>query len=272
MILSAVVSACGSVQATATITPEPMATTTSIPVPTQTAVPSSTPGPDQVWDYVALGDSNPVGVGVIHSYVDIYADYIERDLGVQVRVHNWAFNGAKTAQLLAQLGRDARLQQDVHEAEVITIDIGANDWTSVFHRYPTQMCGGADNQDCLRKLIQSYSENLDSVLNKILELHGQELKLLIRMMDLYMSNCDYPDIYGTPGIFPEIKPYLDQFNTYIDETTPAHSGVVVPLYVTLNGPNGDQNPLDYIQNDQCHLNPNGHRKVADMLRELGYEN
>jgi hypothetical protein len=44
------------------------------------------------WDIVALGDSAPAGVGVgsHHSYVQVYAGYVEQDLGVIVNVHNYA--------------------------------------------------------------------------------------------------------------------------------------------------------------------------------------
>jgi lysophospholipase L1-like esterase len=268
-----IVAACApAVQATPSASPA-TPTVTLTEVPTKTAAPSSTSTPIVTgWDYVALGDSNPGGFGVTQPYVKIYGNYIAKDLGVEVRVHNWAFNGAKTASLLAKLGTNTELQQDIREAEVVTIDIGANDWTSVLHTYPAHKCGGTDNQDCLRRLIQSYKENLDAVLNEIAKLHGKDSKPLIRIVDLYMSNCDYPNIYGTSGIFKDIKPYLDQFNADIAQAARVHDGLVVPLYLTMNGRTGDQNPLEYIQNDQCHLNPNGHRTVADMLRELGYEN
>jgi hypothetical protein len=47
---------------------------------------------DKTWDYVALGDSYPAGLGVENSYVDYYAEFIEQDLGVQVEVNNFSRN------------------------------------------------------------------------------------------------------------------------------------------------------------------------------------
>lgn len=194
-------------------------------------------------------------------------------MGVGVRTHNLASNGAKSTSLLSRLNSNSELQQAVHDTEAITIDIGANDWTSVLHKYPHQEFGGADNQDCLRELIQTYRENLDAILSKIEDLHGNDSKLLIRIVDLYMSNCDYRNLYreGDSKIFNGIKPYLDEFNTSIREAIQTHNGEVVPLYLVFNGPDGNVNPRDYLQGDQCHLNPKGHQKVADQLRELGYE-
>jgi hypothetical protein len=53
-------------------------------VPTSTSVPSSTSTPVVTgWDYVALGDSNSRGFGVSHPYVEIYGNYIAKDLGVE---------------------------------------------------------------------------------------------------------------------------------------------------------------------------------------------
>ena len=64
---------------------------------------------------------------------------------------------------------------------------------------------------------------------------------------------------------------LEEFNAVLEETTRSHNGQVVHLYRTLNGPDGARNPLEYLQSDACHLNSDGHRTVADLLRDLGYE-
>ena len=270
LVLVLLASACTSAQTTLTSTPAPSAAPTASPTNTATSLP--TPSPEPGWDYVALGDSNPGGFGVSHSYVGIYADYMTADLGMKVRRHKWAFNGATSNLLLSKLQTNIELQKDIREAEIVTIDIGANDWTPAIRAYAYQECGDADNQDCLRELLQSYRQNFDAVLNEILELRGAENKILLRTVDLYMSNCDFANIYGVSGIFRGLKPYLDEFNTYISQATQAHNGAVVPLYLAFNGPDGDQNPVELLQADQCHLNPAGHQRVADMLRQLGYEN
>jgi len=263
--------ACSPAPVAAASSPEPTARDTA--VPTSTPPPSATPRPTVKWDYVALGDSDPGGFGVSRSYVNLYADYIAEDLGVEVQTNNLASNGATSTSLLSKLSSSPEIQQAIRDAEVITIDIGANDWTAVLHQYPHHECGGTDNEDCLRELIRTYKENLDAILIKIDDLHGDNSKLLIRTVDLYMSNCDYPNLYRAGGseVLDGIKPYLDEFNSSISQATKLHNGKVVTLYLTLNGPAGNENPRDYLQGDQCHLNGKGHQKVADMLRELGYQ-
>ena len=73
------------------------------------------------WDYVALGDSIPSGFGVNgRSYVTYYAEYIQADLGVTVKVHNWSVPGQTTRQLLQSLQNNQVLRDAIKEAEVIT--------------------------------------------------------------------------------------------------------------------------------------------------------
>jgi lysophospholipase L1-like esterase len=48
---------------------------------------------------------------------------------------------------------------------------------------------------------------------------------------------------------------------------------VARVYRDFNGPNGDQDPGDkgYIAADGFHNNDAGARRMAELLRELGYE-
>jgi hypothetical protein len=48
---------------------------------------------------------------------------------------------------------------------------------------------------------------------------------------------------------------------------------VARVYQDLNGPNGDQDPGDkgYLAADGFHNNDAGARRIAELLRQLGYE-
>jgi hypothetical protein len=61
------------------------------------------------WDYVALGDSVPAGVGDVagRSFVYAYARFIEKDTGAKVTVHNLATDGGTAEELLDQLRHEA---------------------------------------------------------------------------------------------------------------------------------------------------------------------
>ena len=85
---------------------------------------------DTTWDLVALRDSTPAGygVGADNSYIQIYAEYIEQDLGVDVVVHNWATNSTRTvAEWAEQVRNNDELRDNLRNAEVITIWLGWHD-------------------------------------------------------------------------------------------------------------------------------------------------
>lgn len=84
--------------------------------------------PDGVLHYVALGDSVAQGVGaseVRKGYVPLIAERIAERTGREVVVTNLSVSGATTADVVQhQLPRFRRLP---FTAEIVTLDIGAND-------------------------------------------------------------------------------------------------------------------------------------------------
>jgi len=51
-----------------------------------------------------------------------------------------------------------------------------------------------------------------------------------------------------------------------------HGVHVVHTYHAINGPNGEQSlPPEYAQADGLHFNEQGHKLLADLHREIGYE-
>lgn len=73
------------------------------------------------------------------------------------------------------------------------------------------------------------------------------------------------------GIFDAVKgPAFEHWRNHLVRSAAAKSISVVQTYKALNGPNGDQKLLEYMQADGLHLNEHGHRLVADLHRQLGY--
>jgi len=218
------------------------------------------------WDYVALGDSMVAG----HSYADYYAVHIEADLGVKVTLHNWGIGGQSSAQLLEMLRNNQKLRNAISEAEVVTFVIGVNDIVPGLRRYKYGVdCGGADNQDCIREALTSFRANYDAIIAEILSLQSTT-DTIIRIMDYY-----FPAVNETKrfGIYEDIKPHWEALNEHIVQAASEHNIPVARVYVALNGPNGDEDPASkgYIKVDGAHLNDAGHRLVAELHRELGYE-
>lgn len=224
---------------------------------------------DTVWDYVALGDSTPAGAGVSRSYVGYYAEYIAEDLGVLVRVQNWAKDGQTTAILLDELKTNPRLRAALGQAEVITIWIGWNDMGLPLALFRESKCGGANGVSCIRDAADTVSGNFDAILDEILALRGDE-DTLIRVADLFNP---FVDAWKQQGAFELLKEAgFEEWRANIARSAAERGVTVIQTYAALNGPDGQQ-PVSgrgLMQADGLHFNDDGHRLIAQLHREAGY--
>jgi len=246
-----------------TDTPEP----TKFP-PTETPEPTITP--DNTWDYVALGDSYPAGFGVEKSYVDYYAEFIEQDLGVQVEIHNFSVSGQSATTLLYKLRKDDELREAIKEAEVITIYTGWNDLFSELDQYGKGICGGEDNLDCIREEVAGLKTDIDAILDEILSLTSTQ-DTLIRIAD---TDIPVANSWIYKGWFDILKgPAYDDWREHLIRAAEQRGITVIYSYHALNGPNGDQPVDDSLtrEGDVIHLNEEGHKLIAKLHREAGYE-
>jgi len=278
---------CGSAPADVEPTEAPPAPTatelpkTSTPVPTSTAeAPTATPVPEEddgAWDYVALGDSIPGGVGVPigTSYVHIYAAYIAEDLGVEVKLHNRSAAGETTKSLLGKLQSDETVRALVSEAEVITIWVGSNDiWRLLYGPLGAgnPRCGPISDldMDCFETEVQALVDRIDAILAEIRSLRtaGQASVLIAEDCNCFVEN------WRDAGAFEQLKgPAFDQWTQAISGLAAKHGAAAVPTYSACNGPDGDETiPPDYLlPTDSFHFSEAGHKMVADLHRAVGYD-
>ena len=232
---------------------------------------------DTSWDLVAIGDSTPTGygVGLDHSYVQVYAGYIEEDLGVDITVHNRATNSTRTVAGWVDVVRNNQeLREDLRNAEVITIWLG---WHDVIPNIGIGRGGPcykrADEVDvgCLGGVTKPMQQGFDKLLSEIVSLASPD-ETLILIADV-----------GIPGLFVErwteygtldlLKQHAyEVWRDYIIQAASKHKVHVVGTYEVINGPNGDQVlPPEFSNPDGLHFSVQGHRLIADLHREVGYE-
>ena len=224
---------------------------------------------DKTWDYVALGDSYPAGLGVENSYVDYYAEFIAQDLGVEVEVHDFSRSGQSASALLKHLRDDQELREAIQKAEVITIYTGWNDLWNPLNAYHEEKCGGEDNLDCLREAVADLKTDIDAILDEILSLTSAQ-DTLIRIAD---TNIPLVKSWTYKGLFDTFQGLCyEDWREHLVEAAEERGITVVYTYHAMNGPNGDQ-PLDdsITQSDGIHVNEEGHRLIATLHREAGYE-
>jgi len=201
------------------------------------------------WDYVALGDSLPVGIGARSGYVDRYASYIRTDTGARVNVVNLGQSGQTSSQLLHALCTDTSMRRVLSGAEVITFNIGINDLGHAGEAYENGACGGDNNEECLSTAVETFEENWSAVLAELLSLRSTD-DTIIRT-----AGIGY-----TPHVDEVFKPYLDEVNRHV-ATTAANNDI----------PYAQQHlGEESISPDGVHPNDNGYEVIADQLRKLGY--
>jgi lysophospholipase L1-like esterase len=215
--------------------------------PEKTAAVTHTSGSS--WNYVALGDSLAVGLYASRSYVDRYAEYINIDAGARVNLMNYGQSGETSSWLLNALRSDKSLRQALSTADVITFNIGINDFGHAAEAYEQRTCGGADNQDCLRAALEMFKANWDAIAAELLSLRSTK-DTIIRTVGLG----------HTPHVDKALEPYLDEVNEHIATTSTNNH---IP-YVRARLDQGDVNP------DGVHPNDKGYEVIAAQLRELGY--
>jgi lysophospholipase L1-like esterase len=223
----------------------------------------------KTWDYVALGASITSGHGVETSYVDLYAEFIEQDLGVEVEVHNFGRYGESVATLLNRLRNNEELREAVQGAEVITIFVGWNDVCDELVLYGREECGGDDNLECIREEVSTMKSDFEEVFDEILSLTSAQ-DTLIRVAE---NNIPYMNSWLYKGWFDTLRePGYEEWRKHLISAAEERGLTVVYTYHVLNGPNGDQ-PMDesITQSGGTLPNEEGHRLIARLHREAGYE-
>jgi lysophospholipase L1-like esterase len=217
----------------------------------------------RTWSYVALGDSCGTGVGE-KNYVEFFADYLRQDLEVDVEVFNYARPNESTGVLLNRLQTKAELREAVADANVITIWTGWKDLRNPLSEYQNEMCGGADNLDCIRKAVDQINTNIEAILDEILVLNSsEETRVMIADGDIpFVSKWKYH------GWFDVLQnEAYESWRDHLVAAAKARDIIVVYTYETLNGPSGDQKLEGIYLEDGYHYNSEGHRLIADLHRD-----
>ncbi|MGI8656072.1 MAG: GDSL-type esterase/lipase family protein [Pyrinomonadaceae bacterium] len=153
--------------------------TTQLALPVQAAASGSL-------NYTALGDSLAYGILDFSrgGYVPRYASYVQTDTGSTVLLNNLGRNGWTSTQLLNALRTDMTFRNSLANSQIITFDIGGNDFLRIKDSYQSGTCGGADNQDCIRSTVATFKANWSAIIAEILALRSTS-NTVIRTMDIY---------------------------------------------------------------------------------------
>lgn len=232
---------------------------------------------ETIWDLVALGDSTAAGAGVpsADSYVQVYAGFIEQDLGVTVNVHSYATSSRRmVADWVEVVQSNEALRDDLRNAEVITIWLGSHDLlraVGLGRGGPCYPRAGEADLDCLREMTDRMQEGFDLLLSEIVALASPAQTLIL------IAEIGIPPpmvaAWEEDGSLALLKRHAyEVWRDHLIQAAEKHRVHVVPTYKVLNGPNGDRRtPAEYLQSDGIHPNAKGHKLIADVHRGVGYE-
>lgn len=239
-IVGSLVASCSSA-APAMVQPE------SAPTRIATSRPES-------WDYIAIGGDFTYATG----WAEIYAGYLEEDLGVKINFSNQSTHSSLTlAGWLEQLRSDDQLRQDLRGADVVTFDVPLEAYLSMpFSLYHSGFCGGEDGQKCYHDRVSQLERDLNAFLEELVSLANPSVTL-VRTFSYGSLPAPEPgeeDMWGQTATEEEIRVFaghLSVIDGIIRQASAAHNIIVVDMGAKLEPDFPDS-------------------AVADLLREVGY--
>jgi lysophospholipase L1-like esterase len=204
---------------------------------------------------VALGDSVPRGTNChCTPYPPLTAEQLTASSGRTVDTANDAVAGATTSTVLRQLASDGAVIDHVRRADVIEIEIGANDVA-----YNSD-CGTA--VDCYAAEIPTIRKNLDEIVARVHALtSGHEaLVVLLDYWSVWLGG-KYAAAKGEAYV-AAAEQVTDDVNAVIESTAARSRSPYVDLRAAFKGPDYAYDETHYLAPDGDHPNAAGHKQIA----------
>lgn len=218
-------------------------------------------GPKETWNYLVMG-SQLQEYGA--KFPEQYAAYVEKDQRVILELDYYA--GYSPAWILSQMGESQNLIDLITNAEVITFDW---DPESIKGEYAflQGICGGTDNQDCLRADYQKAKEDWVAMLDKLIALRDGDTS---GMRQIIMGSWPYPVHY--PDITPEqmnvMLVYFQEMSLFLMEEADKREIEYVKLF---DGEYLHEKPPPEEWTNGLALTEEGDKVVLEALKEIDFE-
>jgi lysophospholipase L1-like esterase len=210
---------------------------------------------------VALGDSVPRGTNCdCRPYPPLTADGLTASSGHTVTATNDSVAGYTTSNVLRQLRSDRKVVGHVRAADVVEIEVGANDVPY------SSACGTA--VDCYAPRIPGIEKNLAAIVGRVHRLTSGH-RVLVVLLDYWSVwlGGKYAAAKGDAYVAAAAQ-VTDEVNSVIRSTAADSGSAYVDLRAAFKGPDYAYDETHYLASDGDHPNAAGHRKIADAAEAV----
>ncbi len=188
-------------------------------------------------------------------YPPLTASGLAAKTGQSVTAADDAVPGYTTSNVLQQLQSDRAVIDRMRTADVVEIEVGAND---VAH---SQTCGS--KVDCYSPKIPAIETNLHAIVARVHELASTH-KALVVLLDYWSVwlGGTYAAAKGDAYVHAAAT-VTDEVDTAIRSTAAKTGSAYVDLRAAFKGPDYAYDETHYLSNDGDHPNAAGHQQIAD---------
>lgn len=217
--------------------------------------------PKKAWSVVALGDSVPRGSNCrCTPYPELSASSFTVPATREMTATNDAVGGFTSSDVLTQLRSDSDVMSNVASADVVEIEIGAND--VAYNR----SCG--TSVACYQPMMSSIEYNLTEIVARVRELTPgrQVLVILLDYWSVWLGG-QYAEAKG-PAYVSAADQITNQVTTVIKGTAAQTGSAYVDLRAAFKGPRYADDETRYLASDGDHPNAAGHEQIAAAVVDV----
>ena len=212
-------------------------------------------GSAQSSSIVALGDSVPRGTNCnCTPYPPLTATGLSSTTGTKVTATNDSVAGYTTNNVLKQLTSNQDVIDHMKTADVVEIEIGANDVAY------NKTCG--TNVDCYAPKVPTVKKNLLEIVKKANALLSgrKHLVVLLDYWSVWLGG-KYAEAKGDAYV-AAAEEMTDRIDAAIKSTATETKSAYVDLRAAFKGPSYTYDETHYLSSDGDHPNAAGHEKIA----------
>ncbi len=211
---------------------------------------------------VGLGDSVPAADTCgCDGFLEQLVPALRATTGRRVTLANDATSGWTTQDVLADLDRGRAHRDLVAGADLVVVEIGANDFD--LSRLSDASCAPAGTSPCFRSTLADLRSGLTQVVDRV---KGLAPGARVALLGYWNVGLDGSVGRSQGSTYVASSDALTRaVNQVVVGVTRSTGSVYVDAYTPLKGTNGQRDPTEDLLDDGDHPNASGHTRLADAV-------